>query len=64
MLLAVPHQDVLIIADIENEIGYDVLAQLTMSFLQAVECRLPPSHFYTKMGNFNRFLFSEKSSKG
>lgn len=32
MLLAVPHQDVLIIADIENEIGYDVLAQLTMSF--------------------------------
>lgn len=32
MALAVPHQDVLIIADIENETGYDVLAQMTMSF--------------------------------
>jgi uncharacterized protein YtpQ (UPF0354 family) len=32
MVLAVPHQDVLIIADIRNEIGYDVLAQMTMSF--------------------------------
>jgi uncharacterized protein YtpQ (UPF0354 family) len=32
MALAVPHQDVLIIADIRNEIGYDVLAQMTMSF--------------------------------
>ncbi|RAK21201.1 uncharacterized protein YtpQ (UPF0354 family) [Anoxybacillus vitaminiphilus] len=32
MVLAVPHQDVLIIADIRNEVGYDVLAQMTMSF--------------------------------
>ncbi|MGG5252560.1 DUF1444 domain-containing protein [Neobacillus sp. SM06] len=32
MLLAVPHQDVLIIADIRNQTGYDVLAQMTMSF--------------------------------
>jgi uncharacterized protein YtpQ (UPF0354 family) len=32
MVVAVPHQDVLIIADIQNETGYDVLAQLTMSF--------------------------------
>jgi uncharacterized protein YtpQ (UPF0354 family) len=32
MALAVPHQDVLIIADIQNETGYDILAQLTMSF--------------------------------
>lgn len=32
MAIAVPHQDVLIIADIQNETGYDVLAQLTMSF--------------------------------
>jgi uncharacterized protein YtpQ (UPF0354 family) len=32
MALAVPHQDVLIIADLQNEIGYDVLAQMTMSF--------------------------------
>ncbi|MFC0042866.1 DUF1444 domain-containing protein [Metabacillus iocasae] len=32
MAVAVPHQDVLIIADIQNETGYDVLAQMTMSF--------------------------------
>lgn len=32
MTVSVPHQDVLIIGDIRNETGYDVLAQLTMSF--------------------------------
>ena len=32
MAVAVPHQDVLIIADIQNDTGYDVLAQMTMSF--------------------------------
>lgn len=32
MAVAVPHQDVLIIADLRNETGYDVLAQMTMSF--------------------------------
>jgi uncharacterized protein YtpQ (UPF0354 family) len=32
MVIAVPHQDVLIIADIRNNTGYDVLAQMAMSF--------------------------------
>jgi uncharacterized protein YtpQ (UPF0354 family) len=32
MVLAVPHQDVLIIADIRNDRGYDVIAQMAMSF--------------------------------
>ncbi len=32
MAVAVPHQDVLIIVDIRNDTGYDVLAQLTMGF--------------------------------
>ncbi|HYK73533.1 MAG TPA: DUF1444 domain-containing protein [Pseudoneobacillus sp.] len=32
MVLAVPHQDVLIIADIQNNTGYDVLAQMAMAF--------------------------------
>lgn len=30
--IAVPHQDVLIFADIVNDTGYDVLGQMTMSF--------------------------------
>jgi uncharacterized protein YtpQ (UPF0354 family) len=32
MAVAVPHQDVLIIVDVRNNTGYDILAQLTMSF--------------------------------
>jgi len=32
MLVAAPHQDVLIIADIRNKTGYDVMAHLTMEF--------------------------------
>ena len=32
MLVAVPHQDVLVIAYIRNKTGYDVMAHLTMEF--------------------------------
>lgn len=32
MTVSVPHQDVLIIGDIQNKTGYDVLAQMTMQF--------------------------------
>ena len=32
MALAIPHQDVIIIADIQNETGFDILAQMAMSF--------------------------------
>lgn len=39
MALAVPHQDVLIIADIQNKTGYDILAQMTMKFF--AEGRIP-----------------------
>ncbi len=38
MALAVPHQDVLIIADIQNNTGYDILAQMTMSFFASGRC--------------------------
>lgn len=39
MAVAIPHQDVLIIADIQNDVGYDVLAQVTMRFFS--EGRVP-----------------------
>lgn len=39
MAVAVPHQDVLIIADITNDTGYDILAQMTMQFF--AEGRIP-----------------------
>jgi uncharacterized protein YtpQ (UPF0354 family) len=32
MAIAIPHQDVIIIADVQNETGYDILAQMAMSF--------------------------------
>jgi uncharacterized protein YtpQ (UPF0354 family) len=32
LVISIPHQDVLIFADIKNDMGYDVLAQMTMSF--------------------------------
>ncbi|MEC5421892.1 DUF1444 domain-containing protein [Virgibacillus sp. C22-A2] len=32
LAVAVPHQDVLILADIQNKTGYDILAQMTMKF--------------------------------
>jgi uncharacterized protein YtpQ (UPF0354 family) len=39
MVVAVPHQDVLIVADMRNEIGYDIIAQMTMKFF--AEGRVP-----------------------
>lgn len=32
LAVAIPHQDVLIFADIQNKMGYDILAQMTMKF--------------------------------
>ncbi|MDL4839384.1 DUF1444 domain-containing protein [Aquibacillus rhizosphaerae] len=39
LAVAVPHQDVLIFADIQNDMGYDILAQMTMKFF--AEGRVP-----------------------
>lgn len=32
LAIGVPHQDVLLFADIHNEMGYDILAQMMMQF--------------------------------
>lgn len=39
LALAVPHQDTLIVADIQNDMGYDILAQMAMQFF--AEGRVP-----------------------
>ncbi|MGX9933132.1 DUF1444 domain-containing protein [Virgibacillus salarius] len=39
LAIAVPHQDVLIITDVQNKTGYDILAQMTMKFF--AEGRIP-----------------------
>ncbi|MGM8365870.1 DUF1444 domain-containing protein [Virgibacillus sp. W0181] len=39
LAISVPHQDVLILGDIQNKTGYDILAQMTMKFF--AEGRIP-----------------------
>lgn len=39
LALAVPHQDTLIIADVQNDMGYDILAQMAMQYF--AEGRVP-----------------------
>lgn len=39
LALATPHQDTLIVADIQNEMGYDILAQMTIHYF--TEGRVP-----------------------
>lgn len=39
LVLSVPHQDVLIVTDVKNEMGYDILAQMAMKFF--AEGRVP-----------------------
>ncbi|WP_067841519.1 DUF1444 domain-containing protein [Amphibacillus sediminis] len=39
LAIAVPHQDVLIVVDVRNEMGYDILAQMAMQFF--AEGRVP-----------------------
>jgi uncharacterized protein YtpQ (UPF0354 family) len=45
MGVAIPHQDVLIVADIRNEIGYKVLAKLNMDFCVKGDIPISPLPF-------------------
>lgn len=57
MVLAVPHQDVLIVADVQNNAGYDILAQMAMSFFASGRVPIPHYHSCMKKGNLSQFLF-------
>ncbi len=64
MVLAVPHQDVLIIADIQNEVGYDVLAQLTMSFFASGRVPITALSFLYENGELEPiFILGKNRSK-
>ncbi|WP_027724066.1 DUF1444 domain-containing protein [Tuberibacillus calidus] len=45
LAVAIPHQDVLIFADIKNNSGYDVLGQMTMSFYMNGKVPITPLSF-------------------
>lgn len=46
LAISIPHQDVLIFADIKNDMGYDILAQMTMSFYTAGAIPITALSFY------------------
>ena len=50
LVISIPHQDVLIFADIKNDTGYDVLAQMTMSFYTNGRIPITSLSFYYEDG--------------
>lgn len=63
MAVAVPHQDVLIIADIENNAGYDILAQMTMSFFASGRVPITALSFLYETGELEPIFILGKTKK-
>lgn len=63
MAVAVPHQDVLIIADIQNETGYDVLAQMTMSFFTSGNVPITALSFIYENGKLEPIFILGKNRR-
>lgn len=63
MTVSVPHQDVLIIGDIQNETGYDVLAQMTMSFFTNGHVPITALSFIYEDGQFEPIFIMGKNRK-
>jgi uncharacterized protein YtpQ (UPF0354 family) len=60
--LAVPHQDVLILADIKNANGYDVLAQMTMHFFTIGNVPITGLPFLYEAGKIEPiFIYTNKN---
>ncbi|MDM5190363.1 DUF1444 domain-containing protein [Bacillus sp. DX4.1] len=63
MVVAVPHQDVLIVADIVNEIGYDIIAQMTMKFFAEGHVPITSLSFVYEDGDFEPIFILAKNRK-
>lgn len=63
MTVAVPHQDVLIIGDIRNETGYDILAQMTMSFFASGRVPITALSFLYENGELEPVFILGKNKK-
>lgn len=61
MAVAVPHQDVLIIVDIQNETGYDILAQMTMSFFASGRVPITALSFLYEAGELEPIFILGKN---
>ncbi|MEK4700792.1 DUF1444 domain-containing protein [Solibacillus sp. FSL R7-0668] len=63
MTVSVPHQDVLIIGDIRNEVGYDVLAQMTMHFFTVGAVPITSLSFVYEEGHLEPIFILAKNKK-
>jgi uncharacterized protein YtpQ (UPF0354 family) len=63
MTLSVPHQDVLIVGDIQNDTGYDILAHMTMSFFASGHVPITSLSFFYKDGELEPIFILGKSGK-
>ncbi|MEK4028428.1 MULTISPECIES: DUF1444 domain-containing protein [Bacillaceae] len=61
MTVSVPHGDVLIIGDIRNETGYDVLAQMTMSFFTGGHVPITALSFIYEEGKLEPIFIMAKN---
>lgn len=63
MTVSVPHQDVLIIGDIRNKIGYDVLAQMTMQFFTTGKVPVTSLSFVYNNGHLEPIFILAKNRR-
>jgi uncharacterized protein YtpQ (UPF0354 family) len=64
MAVAVPHQDVLILADIRNEKGYEILGEMAMHFFTNGRVPITVMPFLFENGEFEPiFVFASKRAK-
>ena len=61
MTVSVPHGDVLIIGDIRNETGYDILAQMAMSFFAAGRVPITALSFVYEEGHLEPIFILAKN---
>lgn len=64
MAIAIPHHDVLIMADIRNEAGYDVLAQMAFQFFSEGRVPLTALSFFYDEGELEPvFIMAQRKPK-
>ncbi|MBU9713726.1 DUF1444 domain-containing protein [Bacillus tamaricis] len=64
LAVAVPHQDVLILADIQNETGYDVLGQMVFQFFSEGRVPITALPFLYENGELESiFILAQKKPK-
>ncbi|MDP4085895.1 MAG: DUF1444 domain-containing protein [Bacillota bacterium] len=63
MVLSVPHQDVLIIADIQNDTGFDIMAQMAMGFFTNGHVPITALSFFYENGELEPIFILGKNRK-